>query len=194
MNFQFVLLAIALLLLPVGDSSVFAQVEGEAPLVAAQSFHLNSTAFSQGEPLPASFSKDGGNQTPPINWWGEPSGTREYVLRVDDPDAPRVAGKYPFIHWIVYSIPVGADNIQGALQTGGAKQGVNSFGEAGWDGPQPPEGEDHHYFFSLFALDINLDLPADASKDQIFAAMQGHVLGIATLMGTFQRVSGLKAG
>jgi Raf kinase inhibitor-like YbhB/YbcL family protein len=173
-----------------------AQAATEASPVVAQSFHLNSTAFSQGEELPTELSKDGGNQPPPLNWWGEPSGTREYVLRVDDPDAPHVQGKYPFVHWIVYSIPVGADNILGALQTGGAKQGINSFGEMGWGGPLPPVGGgEHHYFFSLFALDTNLDLPDGASKDQIFAAMQGHVLGIATLMGTFERLSGAaKAG
>jgi Raf kinase inhibitor-like YbhB/YbcL family protein len=152
-----------------------------------QSFHLNSTAFSEGQSIPRSYTYDGGNQIPPLNWWGEPSGTLQFVLVVFDPDAPRANDNGPFIHWLVYYIPEGTSDIGSAVLEG-AGQAVNSFGQAGWNGPMPPAGgPPHHYIFALYALDSILPFSFGATTAQIFQFMNGHVLAEAILMGTYQR-------
>ena len=41
----------------------------------------------------------------------------------------------------------------------------------------------HRYYFKLFALDTTLKLPAKSARKVLDAAMQGHIIGEATLMG-----------
>jgi Raf kinase inhibitor-like YbhB/YbcL family protein len=155
-----------------------------APL---QSFHLNSSVFSQGQPIPRSYTYDGGNQIPPLNWFGEPSGTQQFALLVYDQDAPQADGKTAFIQWLVYGIPEGTNDITGALLAG-TPQAPNSFGFAGWNGPVPPKGAPaHHYVFTLYALDTVPTFLVGATSAQVLAAINGHVLAEATLMGTYQR-------
>jgi Raf kinase inhibitor-like YbhB/YbcL family protein len=154
---------------------------------APQSFHLNSTAFSQGQAIPRSYTYDGGNQIPPLNWFGEPSGTEQYALLVYDRDAPQADGKTAFIHWLVYGIPEGTSDIKDALLEG-VPQAANSFGQAGWNGPMPPLGSaPHHYVFTLYALNFIPAFPIGATSTQALATINGHIIAVATLMGTYQR-------
>ena len=114
----------------------------------------------------------------------------ELALVVDDPDAP---GAKPWVHDVLYKIPVDAGPdlmvLRGASVDSAARflPGENSWGETGWDGPAPPPGKPHRYVFTLYALDTELDVQPGLTKDELLDAMEGHVLGTAELVGTYQR-------
>lgn len=154
--------------------------------------HLTSQAFEPDQPIPETYSQDGANQSPPLSWQGAPEPTAEFALVVDDPDAPTAE---PFVHWLLYKIPAGTDHIQAGVPQSpeppsptGARQGVNSADDTGYDGPAPPKGYGtHHYHFKLYALDAELDLSSRVGKQDLLAAMEGHVLEQAELIGTYQR-------
>lgn len=149
---------------------------------------LTSTAFSEGSPIPSRHTCDGKDLSPALKWSGAPAGTRSLALIVDDPDAP---GKI-WVHWVVFDLPAGTselpeDRPKTQYLPGGAKQGLNDFRRLGYGGPCPPPGKPHRYFFKLFALDKELELKPGATRDQVEAAMEGHVLAQTQLMGTYQR-------
>jgi len=153
---------------------------------------VTSPAFADAQPIPARYTGDGKDISPPLAWAGLPEGTKELALIVDDPDAPR---PQPWVHWIVYRIPAGTTGLAEAIPAAkevpglaGALQGRNSWGTVGYRGPAPPSGHGvHHYHFKLYALDTQLDLDAGADKAALLAAMQGHVLGEGKLVGTYKR-------
>ncbi|MCA9905038.1 MAG: YbhB/YbcL family Raf kinase inhibitor-like protein [Anaerolineae bacterium] len=149
---------------------------------------LSSSAFEQGHKIPPQYTCDGVDDSPPLQWEHVPSEAISLALICDDPDAP--AGTWT--HWLVYNIP---PEIQ-ALPEGvpmvetlsfGAHQGMNSFRRIGYGGPCPPRGNSHRYFVKLYALDRKLDLQPGASKQQVEAALAGHVVGEGQLMGVYQR-------
>src|SRR5882724_7482646 len=146
---------------------------------------LNSPVFTQNAKIPNQFSRDGGNVSPPIEWQGAPAGTRSYALVVEDPDAPRGA----FRHWAAYDIAPDAQRLAegaGSSERGAAMQmATNDFGNAHYDGPQPPPGHGtHHYHFRLFALDVpQLGVPAESAADEILAAAEDHALAEADVVG-----------
>ncbi len=155
---------------------------------AQSSFRIESRAFKQGATIPARYSCQGENISPPLAWANPPSGARSFALIVEDPDAP--AGIWT--HWVVYNLPAQARAMDentpklGELPNGGL-QGTSSFGSVGYGGPCPPPGRAHRYFFRLYALDTVLELKAGATKAGVLAALKGHILGEAQLMGRFKR-------
>jgi Raf kinase inhibitor-like YbhB/YbcL family protein len=159
---------------------------------AAPGMTLTSPDFAEGRPIPREHASapEGANRPPRLAWSDLPPGTRELALIVDDPDAPRAE---PWVHDVLYKIPVDANPEEMALRgaavdsTARFVQGVNSWGRAEWGGPLPPPGAPHHYFFRLYALDVELDAAPGLTKAQLLEQMQGHVLGTATLIGTYQR-------
>jgi len=150
---------------------------------------LESGAFKFNELIPAKYTCDGKDISPPLFWDEIPIGTQSIALIVDDPDAP---GR-TFVHWLVYDIPNTIRQlpehtpIVKTLPNGGT-QGKNDFGKFGYGGPCPPSGI-HRYFFKLYALDKSLALAAGATKNQILAAMEGHILATAELIGRYKRQS-----
>jgi Raf kinase inhibitor-like YbhB/YbcL family protein len=150
---------------------------------------INSPAFAADQKMPKQFSRDGGNMSPPVEWRGAPAGTQSYALIVEDPDAPSGT----FMHWGAYDIPANTQRLsEGAGSTGdGAslQMAVNDFGNASYDGPQPPPGHGtHHYHFRLFALDVpTLDMPPDAAIEDVLEAAEDHALEEADYVGTFER-------
>lgn len=148
---------------------------------------LHSSAFADGERIPDRYVRDHANLSPPLDWSGAPDGTRSYVLVVEDPDAPRGT----FRHWAAYDIP--ADRTR--LEEGAGRQaselahGANDFGNANYDGPQPPAGHGtHHYHFRLAALDVDrLEVGPQERADAIWQAAQRHMLGQTELVGTYER-------
>lgn len=149
---------------------------------------LNSISFEPGGYIPEKFTCDGEDITPDISWAGAPAGTETYVLIVEDPDAP---GRV-FTHWVVYNIPntvAGFEEGMSAFEIikSGAYQGKNDFGQIGYRGPCPPSGKAHRYYFRLFALDSELDLPSMLSKSAVLGAMKGHVLDETEIVGKYQR-------
>jgi Raf kinase inhibitor-like YbhB/YbcL family protein len=152
-------------------------------------FTLTSAAFRDGAGIPVKYTCDGVDVSPPLSWSGAPAGTGGFALIVDDPDAP--AGTW--VHWVLYNLPAAVfelpENIAKveSLDLDGARQGRNDFRRPGYGGPCPPPGPAHRYFFKLYALAAPLTLKAGAQKRDVEAAMEGHVLATAQLMGTYGR-------
>jgi Raf kinase inhibitor-like YbhB/YbcL family protein len=149
---------------------------------------LTSTAFQEGATIPEQYTGDGRNVSPPLKWTDPPAGTRSLALVCEDPDAPRGT----FTHWTAFNLPAESRELSEAVPAeatlpNGTAQGTNDFGQVGYGGPKPPPGKPHRYFFKLYALDRRLDLQAGAGKEDLRAAMKGHVLAEGQLMGTYGR-------
>ncbi len=147
---------------------------------------LRSEAFSDGGMLPQRFSCEGADISPPLEWGSIPAATKTLALICDDPDAPMGT----WVHWVYYNIPpitALPEGIPGVARppTGGI-QGINDFKKTGYGGPCPPAGV-HRYYFKLYALDSQVQLPEGATKNQLIKAMEGHILAKALLMGRFSR-------
>lgn len=147
---------------------------------------IESQAFQADGMIPTSYSCDGQDTSPPLSWDAPPEGAQSLALIVDDPDAP---GR-TFVHWVLYDIPPETQQLPegvGSESTpGGGIQGKNDFGNIGYGGPCPPSGS-HRYFFKLYALDRQLGLDTGATKAQLEAAMSGHILATAELIGRYSR-------
>jgi len=142
---------------------------------------ITSSAFQEGGNIPSKFSCDGANTSPPLQISGVPSEAKSVVLIVDDPDAPSGL----FTHLAVWNISPQTSTI-GEGSTPKGVQGTNDFGRSGYGGPCPPSGT-HRYYFKIFALDRELDLPFGAKRSQLDAAMKGHVIAQGELMGRYSR-------
>lgn len=159
---------------------------------------LTSTAFQDGGMIPQTFTCDGSDRSPPLEWRGVPEKARSLVLICDDPDAPMGT----WSHWVVFnlaptvkSLKVGVppDELiaRDAPKTDDdrmpkARQGTNDFGKLGYGGPCPPSGT-HRYFFRLYALDIDLELGSSAKRGEVLEAIKGHILAEGRLMGKYKR-------
>jgi Raf kinase inhibitor-like YbhB/YbcL family protein/uncharacterized protein (TIGR00297 family) len=154
----------------------------------AMSLSLTIPAFTNGGKIPKGITCDGANLSPAISWSGTPSGARSLALIVEDPDAPSGI----FNHWVLYNIPpalttLAAGQPQTASLASGGMQGRNSFRHTYFDGPCPPAGKPHRYYFRLYALDIDPLLAAGLDGAQLKKAMQGHILAQGEWMGTYGR-------
>jgi len=142
---------------------------------------VRSPAFNHEESIPSKYTCVGDDVAPPLAIDGVPDGTRSLALIVDDPDAP--SGTWD--HWLLFNMPHDLTRIgEGDMPV--ATSGTNSWGNLGYGGPCPPDGE-HRYLFKVYALDTMLELPEGSSKQEIETAMEGHVLEKATLMGRFKK-------
>lgn len=143
--------------------------------------HIDSPAFEQHQPIPKKYTCEGDNISPPLTFNDLPKNTKSLALIMDDPDAP--SGTID--HWIAWNLsPDNTDLSEGAAVP---KEGKNSYKVNGYKGPCPPPGKAHRYFFKLYALDSLMDLPVGMSKKDLEKAIEGHVLGKAELVGTYQR-------
>ena len=152
------------------------------------SLKLTSTAFEPGSTIPKKFTCDGPDVSPALAWSGAPAGTQSFALIMDDPDAP--VGTW--VHWVLYDLPTGTHELAEGVPKqeelpNGARQGRNDFRRIGYGGPCPPPGPAHRYFFKLYALDAPLALTPGATKAEVEAAMRGHILAHAELMGRYKR-------
>lgn len=144
---------------------------------------ISSPAFGNGETIPRKHTCDGENVPPKLTWSGAPEGVRSFTLIADDPDAPNGH----FVHWIVYDLPPDTTQLpESAALPDGAQLGMNDFRKAAYGGPCPPPGQSHRYYFRLYALDRTLSLGKGARREDVLEAMQGHILGQAEIMCTYQ--------
>jgi Raf kinase inhibitor-like YbhB/YbcL family protein len=155
---------------------------------ATMSIELSSPAFREGETIPKQCTGDGKDISPPLKWGEPPASTRSFALICDDPDAPRGT----WVHWVLFNLPADLRVLPEGVPVkedlpNGAKQGTNDFSKIGWGGPAPPPGKPHRYYFKLYAVDTELDLPAGAKKAELIAAMKGHIVGEGQLMGRYGR-------
>jgi len=157
---------------------------------AALALTLTSPAYKPGAAMPSQYTCEGADVSPPLAWDGVPAGTKSLALILDDPDAPDPkAPKRVWVHWVLYNIPPEAkglaENADRAGLPAGTVRGVADSGKAAYHGPCPPIGR-HRYFHKLYALDTTVDL-AHATKADLEAAIKGHVLAQAELIGTYQK-------
>ncbi|ROR34575.1 PBP family phospholipid-binding protein [Inmirania thermothiophila] len=152
---------------------------------------LTSPAFGDGDEIHARYTCDGDDVSPPLAWSGVPAGTRSLALIVDDPDAPDPsAPRMTWVHWVLYDLPPASAGLPEAVTPealpAGTREGRNDWGRTGYGGPCPPVGR-HRYFFKLYALDATLGDLGRPTKAALEAAMQGHVIEQARLVGTYRR-------
>lgn len=149
----------------------------------AMNLSLQSPAFLENALIPKSFTCDGADHSPAFHWQGAPEKTQSYVFIMEDPDAPNGT----WTHWVLFNIPAQTQSLAEAVQIPpGALSGLNSWGVTGYRGPCPPNGT-HRYFFRLYALDSELNLPHASNRDEIMAAMQSHILSTTELVGLYRR-------
>jgi Raf kinase inhibitor-like YbhB/YbcL family protein len=149
-------------------------------------FHLTSTAFEAGSSIPEKHSCKGTDVPPPLRWDEAPKGTVTFALILEDPDAPGGT----FMHWLIYNLPHGINNLNGVAPAeknlkNGAFQAKNDFGRTGYAGPCPPKGEEHRYYFRLFALKKKLPPEIHRAED-FYKAINGNILETAEYEGKFK--------
>ncbi|KFC69265.1 Phospholipid-binding protein, PBP family [Bosea sp. LC85] len=149
---------------------------------------LTSRAFAEGQAIPSKFARDGENLMPELSWTGVPDGTASLALIVEDPDAPSGT----FRHLAVYNIPPDWNGLPRSVDTGSDNNlrfARNDFGNAQYDGPQPPKGHGpHHYHFRLAALDVpTINLPPDVGAERILQEARKHAIEEAELVGIYER-------
>jgi len=148
---------------------------------------ISSTAFRHEGDIPSRHTCDGLDLSPPLTFHDVPATAKSLVLICDDPDAP--AGVWD--HWLLYNLSPATPGLPEGLPDGGSypdgsRAGQNSWGRRGYGGPCPPGGT-HRYFFTLYALDIVLDIAEGATKRTVLEAVKGHILDSATIMGRYSR-------
>lgn len=153
------------------------------------SLQITSPKFSHQGEMPAKYTCQGENISPPLSWSGIPAGTKSLVLIIDDPDAPDPkAPKMTWDHWIIYNLSpelngIAENTTEASL---GALSGTNSWNKTAYGGPCPPIGK-HRYFHKLYALDTKLDDLKHPTKDKLLSKMDGHILAQAELVGLYQK-------
>jgi len=150
--------------------------------------NITSPAFGDHQLIPDKYTCDGDDLIPPLVFEDVPAGAKTLALIMDDPDVPvHLREDRNWDHWVVWNIPPTTRGIEEGKAPVGV-QGMNSWGRNDWGGPCPPDKQ-HRYFFKLFALDAELDLPTAAGKPALLKAMEGHVLAKAELVGVYDRKS-----
>lgn len=143
---------------------------------------ITSPVFVNNGAIPAKYSCDGADMSPPIMIGNVPASSRSLALIVDDPDAP--VGTW--VHWVVWNVDPGTREIGEGEAPARGVEGRNSWGRNGYGGPCPPSGA-HRYFFKLYALDVTLKLPSSATKKELERAMEGHIVARGELIGIYKR-------
>jgi Raf kinase inhibitor-like YbhB/YbcL family protein len=135
--------------------------------------------------------KGGQNVSPAVEWTEVPGGTESFALSIID----RHPVAKNWVHWYVINMPATAravsehaSGVHRALP-GDSMELRNSYGDNGYGGPNPPRGSGaHEYEITVYALDIpSLDLGPYATLKDCTAAMHGHLLASATVVGSFQQ-------
>jgi Raf kinase inhibitor-like YbhB/YbcL family protein len=152
------------------------------------SFPLTCSSFEEGSAIPDPYTCEGDNLSPAFTWRDIPTGTRSLAMIAEDPDA----SSGTFTHWLLYNmppvltfLPEGLPKSSVLLNLG--TQGYNDFHRIGYDGPCPPRGSNHRYYFHLYALEFAPTLPPDLTPGELRKAIQGHALGEASWVGRYGR-------
>jgi Raf kinase inhibitor-like YbhB/YbcL family protein len=190
-------IAIGTILLAAGIGSAFGQGpppgggRGRGP--QPPGLALSSPDFEDGAVIPNKYTQADPNPvSPKLEWKNVPAGTVSFVLLMHDPDVAMGKKTDDVTHWMAFNIPGTATELAGGQSADpkladGTIQIVNTGRKVGFMGPGAPAGTYHHYTFELMALDTKLDLGPDATRDQVIAAAQGHILGKGILVCRFHR-------
>lgn len=142
---------------------------------------LASKTFQNNAILPADYTCRGMGVNPPLTISGVPTGAQSLALIMHDPDA---IGGQDFVHWTLWDIPPDTTEIIENSVPAGSTQGRNDYPQIAYGPACPPTGSgSHRYVFDLYALDTTLDLPEGADRKKLEAAIYGHTLATAQLIG-----------
>ncbi len=152
---------------------------------------VTSSAITNGDYIPVTYSCDGANDSPPLSFSvdNNVSGIQSITIIIDDPDAPGGT----FVHSVAFNLPGGMTEISEGFFSGAMpieftfNTGINDFGNNSYNGPCPPPGQDHRYYFRVYLLDTTLNLPDGSTRQQVDLAMLGHIVAKGELMGRFSR-------
>ncbi len=175
--------------IPIAAVLLAVAVSGAAAGRGEGNMRITSTAFSDQGGIPTRYTCEGEDVSPPLAWSDVPAETKSLALIVDDPDAPDPAApKRTWVHWVLYNLPPTVTGLPEGVKAlpPGTKEGINDFNRTRYGGPCPPIGR-HRYFHKLYALDAMLPDLQQPSKSKLEAAMKGHILAEAQLMGTYQK-------
>jgi len=146
---------------------------------AVQPIIVKSTAFRHMEKIPAKYTPDGENISPPLQLDKIPKETRSLVLMMEDPKAPVDT----WVHWLVWDISPTLKINEGAIP---GVEGLNAFRRHHYHGPCPP-GDTRSYFFKVYALNTRLNMHFSSTKYEVMRAMKDHVIGYGELAGTYTK-------
>ncbi|HEY1730180.1 MAG TPA: YbhB/YbcL family Raf kinase inhibitor-like protein [Terriglobales bacterium] len=179
---------LASLLVLTSTASMAQHSDSPAKREPTAGFTLTTSTFAPGAAIPDRHTCKGEDLSPTMQWREAPAKTVVFAIVMDDPDAPSGV----WVHWVLWNVPRETTSLREGISKNdqledGSQQGRNSFGKIGYNGPCPPPGQTHRYFFRLYALNVKLGLSADADRAQLDTAMKGHVLAQTEYMGTFHR-------
>ncbi len=161
----------------------------EVTTVVDMPLSISSSAFLDGEEIPARFTCTESQTSVPLSIQHIPEGAQSLAIIMEDRDIPeRFGTNGTFLHWVAYDIPTTSVEIGEGIAVG--TQGTNGLKSSGYMGPCPPrtfEPTEHRYYFTVYALDTVLHAPAGYDKDQLQSAMEGHVLEQAEMMGRYEQ-------
>ncbi|MEN6434416.1 MAG: YbhB/YbcL family Raf kinase inhibitor-like protein [Anaerolineaceae bacterium] len=172
--------------LSLSSTGLFSTSQAVEGGVSMSDLQISIPAFSEGKTIPVKFTCTGENLSPALSWIKTPAGTKSLALVLDDPDAPGGL----FVHWVIYNLPPELTELIEGSGTPGpvwGTPGKNSYGHSKYDGPCPPPGKAHRYYFTLYATDLEPTLAAGMNASQLRQQLKGHILGQASWMGTYQR-------
>jgi Raf kinase inhibitor-like YbhB/YbcL family protein len=142
---------------------------------------LTSPAFHDAMPLPARFTCEGPDFSPPLGIAGVPAGTQELAIVLFDRNA------HNFLHWVVFAIPPDVLLIREGEIPPNALQATTSFGSARYGGPCPPRGQLHVYDFALFAEPTRLELAPGSNGRAAFRTIKAGASARTDLHATYTR-------
>jgi Raf kinase inhibitor-like YbhB/YbcL family protein len=143
---------------------------------------ISSPAFTDKGNIPLKYTCDGEDVNPPLTFENIPEETKSLTLLVEDPDS---LGK-TWLHWALYNIDPKNEKIHEDSKPLSSSECMTDFGNIGYGGPCPAKGV-HRYVFKLFALDDTLDLTEDSKLDEIYSAMENHIIDQAQMTGLYTR-------
>ena len=154
---------------------------------ALSDIQIKSTAFGSQGKIPTRYTGEGNDVSPPLSWKNVPEGAKSFAVVCHDPDAPLVTpSQYGYVHWVLYGIPADVRMLSedNSLYVGGR----NDFGNTNYGGPMPPPNHGiHQYYFWIMALNRQTSLPMGLTMIELFRKIEGHVIGMNRLVGTYQR-------
>lgn len=157
-------------------------------IMAKENFEIKSTDFQNENEIPKEFTCQGNDISPELKWQGIPQNTKSFALICDDPDAPTRT----WTHWVIYNIPAQITSLSKNFTkeeklADGTCQGINDFKKIGYNGPCPPAGKPHRYYFKLYALNKKLNLEPGLTKKQLLQEMEGSIIEQTQIMGIYKR-------
>ena len=155
----------------------------DSTIFSRGTINISTQDFISGGKIPSDFTCDGRNVSPTFLLEHVPGDAKSLVIVLDDANS---TPKY-FTHWLAFNIDPNTNIIETSKVLGNSVVGMNDFGNPEYDGPCPPFGETHTYYFRVFALDTTLNLNENSKRVNLESAMNSHIIARGLTSGTYLR-------